>query len=338
MKKVVRNIIWSLLAIASVTLLIAAMRAKNELTTAGVVINIQPDASASFLQEADVNAVLQKNGVRNGAALSLMNLNNIEQQLQRNPWIKKAEVFVDNKQILHAEIILRTPLARIFTVSGNSFYIDTACTKMPALSTTPARLILFTSFPSDKNKLSVPDSLLMQQVKKIATYISTDSFWMAQTAQVDISTDGKFILIPVLGNQEIILGNADNLDEKFRALMAFYQQAWKTLGFEKYSSINVEFSGQVVATRRGAYNAVADTSLALKLFANSENKMKNVLADTVFAAPIKSLDTAKIVQAPTVKKNVAKPIKEPTQTKKIIINKKPAQKIPKAVLKKPTNE
>ncbi len=337
MKKAVRNIIWSLLAIASVTLLIAAMRAKNELTTAGVVINIQPDASASFLQEADVTAVLQKNGAKNGATLSLMNLNNIEQQLQRNPWIKKAEVFVDNKQILHAEVTLRTPLARVFTVSGNSFYIDTACTKMPAITTTPERLILFTSFPSDKNILSVPDSLLMQQVKKIATYISADSFWMALTAQVDISTEGKFILIPVLGNQEIILGNADNLDEKFRALMAFYQQAWKTLGFEKYSTINVEFSGQVVASRRGAYNAVADTSLAIKLFANSDNKLKNVLADTVFAAPVKSLDTAKVVQTPSAKKMNTKPVKGTTQVKKINTE-KPTKKIPKAVLKKPTNE
>lgn len=337
MKKVVRNIIWSLLAIASVSLLIAAMRAKNGLTTAGVEINIQPANGASFIQEADVNALLQKNGVKQGVELSTVNLNNIEQQLQRNPWIKKAEVFVDNKQILHAEIILRTPLARIFTVSGNSFYIDTACTKMPALSTTPARLILFTSFPSDKNKLSVPDSLLMQQVKKIATYISADSFWMAQTAQVDISAEGKFILIPVLGNQEIILGNADNLDEKFRALMAFYQQAWKTLGFEKYSSISVEFSGQVVASRRGAYNAVADTSLALKLFANSQRKLKNVLADTIFAAPIKSLDTAKVVQVPSAKKNNTTPVKVINQVKKID-NKKPVKKIPKAVLKKPTND
>ncbi len=337
MKKVVRNIIWSLLAIASVSLLIAAMRAKNGLTTAGVVINIQPASGAAFIQEADVNALLQKNGVKQGVELSTVNLNNIEQQLQRNPWIKKAEVFVDNKQILHAEIILRTPLARVFTVSGNSFYIDTACTKMPALSTMPARLILFTSFPSDKNKLSVPDSLLMQQVKKIATYISADSFWMAQTAQVDISTGGKFILIPVLGDQQIILGNADNLGEKFQALMAFYQQAWKTLGFEKYSTINVEFSGQVVASRRGAYNAVADTSLALKLFANSQSKLKNVLADTVFAAPVKTLDTAKVMKAPMAKKNTTVPVKINNQTKKIS-NKKVDKKIPKAILKKPTNE
>ena len=337
MKKIVRNITWSLLAIASVSLLIAAMRAKNELTTAGVIIHIQPGTGSSFIRATDVNAVLEKNGARNGAALSTMNLNNIEQQLQRNPWIKKAEVFVDNKQILHAEITLRTPLARVFTVSGNSFYIDTACTKMPVITTNPSRLILFTSFPSDKNKLSVPDSLLMQQVKKIATYISADSFWMAQTAQVDISTEGKFILIPVLGNQQILLGNADNLDEKFRALMAFYQQAWKTLGFEKYSSISVEFSGQLVASRRGAYNAVADTTLALKLFAGSENKLKNVLADTVFAAPVKTFDTAKVVQSPTVKKIVVKPVKETDQSKKII-NKKPAKKIPKAVLKKPINE
>ncbi len=337
MKKLVRNIIWSLLAIASISLLIAAMRAKNNLNTAGVVINIQPSSDATFIHEDDVLAVLKKNGAINGAEISSVNLNNLEVQLQRNPWIKNAEVFIDNKQILHASITLRSPLARIFTVSGKSFYIDSACTKMPLVSTMPERMIVFTSFPSDKNKLSVPDSLLMQQVKKLATFISADSFWMAQTAQVDISDEGKFILIPVLGDQQIILGNADNLDEKFRALMAFYQQAWKTLGFEKYATINVEFSGQVVASRRGAHHTIADTSLAKKLFGNSDEKLENILSDTIFAAPVKILDTVKKVQPISKKKNIPVKGKQSNLSNKSS-NKKTSKKIPKAILKKPVNE
>lgn len=337
MKKIVRNIIWSLLAIASVSLLIAAMRAKNNLDTAGVVINIQPSPDASFISENDVLGVLKKNGAINGTEINAVNLNNLELQLQKNPWIKNAEVFIDNKQILHANIQLRSPLARIFTVSGNSFYIDSSCTKMPLVSTMPERMIVFSSFPSDKNKLSIPDSLLMQQVKKIATFITADSFWMAQTAQVDISDEGKFILIPVLGDQQIILGNADNLDEKFRALMSFYQQAWKTLGFEKYSTISVEFSGQVVATRRGARNTIADTSMALKLFGNSNEKMEKILADTIFAAPVKSLDTTKAVQTISKKKIIPAKVKESNSSNKPV-NKKTNKKVPKAILKKPTNE
>ncbi|MBS1730388.1 MAG: hypothetical protein JSS67_06375 [Bacteroidetes bacterium] len=337
MKKLVRNIVWVLLSVATVSLLIAAMRSKSELSAKGINIHIQPEGSASFIKESDVKNILEKNGLKEGVALNSVNLNNIEWQLQRNPWIKKAEVFIDNKQFVHTEISLRLPLARVFTLSGKSFYFDSSCVKMPATVPSPSRCIVFTSFPSDKDKLSIPDSLLMIQMKKIATYITADSFWMAQTAQIDISGSGKFILIPVVGDQQIILGNADNLDDKFSALMAFYQQAWKSLGFEKYAIINVEFSGQVVATKRGAYNTIADTSLALKLFANSDNKLKHVLADTVFAAPIKSLDSVKVNNATEEKKKKTIPVKPGKQPGKATI-KKTDKKMPKAILKKPTNE
>jgi len=72
---------------------------------------------------------------------------------------------------------------------------------------------MFTSFPSDKKKLSKPDSLVMDDVKHIAQYIQKDSFLMAQVAQIDITPQRTYEITPVLGDQLIKIGNADDLEE-----------------------------------------------------------------------------------------------------------------------------
>ncbi len=335
MKKVVSNITWSLLAVATITLLVAAMYTKDNQLTANVTIQVAPATNGDFVQQREVQEVLGRNGARKGAPLNTVNLNNIELQLEKNPWIQQAEAYYDNRRNLHVLITTRVPIARVFTVSGNSFYIDSACIKMPLVDIHPERMLLFTSFPSDNKKLSVPDSLLMQDIKHIATFIEQDSFWMAQTAQIDITPEGKFVLIPVMGNQQIILGDAGNLPQKFQALKAFYMQAWKTLGLEKYAVLNLEYAGQLVATRRGAYNPHADTSKAIALFGNTDQKLKNMMKDTVYTAPVKPVDTlAKAKDLPG--KKVTVPVKKATQ--KVNANpKNQNKKTPKAILKKPVN-
>ena len=45
-------------------------------------------------------------------------LRKAEEQLKNNAWIKDAELFFDNHQILHVNISEREPVARVFTISG----------------------------------------------------------------------------------------------------------------------------------------------------------------------------------------------------------------------------
>src|SRR6185503_16959345 len=99
-------------------------------------------------------------------------------------------------------------------------------------------------------------------VKKLTMYITADSFFNKQTAQVNITNEGNYEIIPVVGNQVIRIGNADNLDEKFTKLIAFYKQVWSKVGFEKYSVIDVRYTGQVVAVRRGGAKVGSDTAKA----------------------------------------------------------------------------
>ena len=84
-----------------------------------------------------------------------------------------------------------------------------------------------------------------------------------QTAQINITQQRTYEITPVIGDQIIRIGDADSLDEKFTKLLAFYKQVLSKVGFERYSVIDVQYDGQVVAVRKGEGYIVSDTAKAM---------------------------------------------------------------------------
>lgn len=331
-------ILWIVLGAGICTLLVAAMQKKQEKTCTAIDIEIRGAYDHVFVDKHDVLEVMQKNGAGKGKETNEVGLKKIEDELEKNAWIKEAQLFFDNKQVLHAAIEEREPLARIFTLAGSSFYIDSNCMRLPLSNERSARVPMFTSFPSDKRKLSKPDSLVMNDVKHIAQYIQQDSFLLAQVAQVDITSRGTYEIIPVVGDQLIKIGNADNLEEKFVKLKSFYKQVWAKTGFEKYETIDVQYSGQVVAVRRGTDKIYMDTAAAIRQFAGTIKEMQAAMNDTVFAVAIPKAAVVKDSINVIVKKQEPKKIVT-TNKKPVTAAKKTAKPVavknkPKAVLKK----
>lgn len=285
-KAKIKTISWSLLGVCCVALLVAAMKAKDSKACSRIEINIDGAAKHMFVKQADIMDALNKNNIHAGETLIDIDLKKTEDELRNNLWIKDAELFFDNSQVLHVKITEREPVARVFTVSGNSFYMDSTGLRLPVGENATARLIVFTSFPSDKNILSKPDSLVLNDIKAITEYVSADSFLNAQTEQVNITSQRTYEIIPVVGDQVIRIGDADSLNEKFTKLIAFYKQVISKVGFEKYSVIDVQYHGQVVAVRKGEDHIVADSARAMQQMANADTKLGKVLNDTTYSAPL----------------------------------------------------
>jgi cell division protein FtsQ len=275
--------LWWLLGLCLCGLLTAGMQYKKHLPCSDIKVNIERVKGHVFIDEKDITQILKKNGAAIGKPVSNIHLQQLENILKQQPWIYNAELFFDNNQSLNVRIEEREPLARIFTLQGSSFYIDSSGTQLPLSNDYSARIPMFTAFTSTKKKLSKPDSLLMNDVKKIATIIKQDSFWNAQVSQVNITPGKTFEIIPVLGNQVIKLGNADNLQSKFDRLTAFYKQVWAKEGFEKYETISVEFNGQIVAVRRGAAKSAVDSGQTQQLI-SAMRSGTDIAKDTVAAA------------------------------------------------------
>jgi cell division protein FtsQ len=271
--------LWILVGTGTVVLLVAAMQKKSEKPCEDVQIEITGATEHVFVDEKDIKEILKGKGSFTGVSMTRVDLRNIEEELEKDPWIKNAELFFDNKQVLQVSITEREPIARVFTVMGNSFYLDSSGKVLPLSEKLTARVPVFTGFPFGK-KLSAPDSALLKDVINLSNYIYADSFWNAQIAQIDIVNGNEFEMIPVIGNHVIKFGYVSDAEKKFKKLFSFYKNVSTRVGFDKYETINLKYDGQIVATKRGAVVSVADSASAMQQLQNSLETMQAITRNT----------------------------------------------------------
>lgn len=260
------GLLWLLAGVGTIVLFGAAMQKKEHQLCSDIKIGIKGVEQDMFIDETDVMDLVSSNGNITRKSISNIDLKALETALKKNLWVKNAEMFFDNNQVLHIEIEERQPVARVFTAQGSSFYLDSGALRLPLSDKFSARVPVFTGFPSDKPFLSQPDSVLLKEVVQMGKYIVTDSFWMAQVAQIDITPKATFELVPTIGNQVIEFGNADSFENKFIRLYTFYKQAWLQNGINKYEKLDVQYENQVVAVKRGTGKALMDSAKALQMF------------------------------------------------------------------------
>ena len=269
--------LWLLFALTILVLFVAASNHKKNSFCTGTKLQISGNYQTYFVTEAEVAAIINANGTITEKLLKNIDISSLEIALQKNAWIKNAELFFDNNGILHIDVEQRQPIARLFTINGSSSYIDKDGLRLPIKNTATARVLTITGFTSDNDILTHIDSNLLMNIKSVANYIQTDSFWNAQIAQLDIITAEKFELIPTIGNHTIKIGDANNLKEKFSRLFTFYTKAWLQNGMDTYESIDVRFINQVIATRKGASINIVDSS---RLVFNSIDSLNHFTIDS----------------------------------------------------------
>ena len=250
---VVRTICWTLAGAAMLVVVIAAVRVKHSKVCKAVVVDFKgPETGEWFVEKKDVLDLLTANGTNKlqGRELGTFKLQQLEAKLKKNVWIRQAQVYFDSKDILRVKVEERVPVARIFTSSGASYYIDSSLKRLPLSDRTVLKLPVFTGFPTDRQRLKKTDSVLLRQIIQMSAFLRADPFWMAQVAQVDINIKREFEIIPTVGNHLIVFGKGDEIEKKFRKLRLFYEQVSAKAGFDKYSVINIQYNGQVIGVRR----------------------------------------------------------------------------------------
>jgi cell division protein FtsQ len=231
-KKIFITVTWFVIGSGTVVLLVAAIEKRNNERCARVEIEITGVQNNFFIDKKDVISILERTngGKLEKVPLRAIDLAAMETELQKSQWIKNAEIFFDNNNVLEVRITEREPIARVFTTSGLSFYIDSSLARLPLNDKFSPRLPVFTDFPTDVIVLSKKDSNLIRDIRTLSQFVMADPFWMAQIDQVDISSNHNFDLIPKLGNQIIHFGNAENCEQKFNNLLCFYKQVLTKIG------------------------------------------------------------------------------------------------------------
>lgn len=258
---------WFVLGGATIFLLASGIRSKDANRCKAVDISIHGVSNNFFVDKKDIlNAITaSESGNPVGKATGSFNLKKLEAELEKNVWVQSAELFFDNNEVLKVIVQEREPVARVFTIGGTTFYIDKDLNMLPLSDKFSARLPVFTGFPSDKKVLSKTDSSLLADIKTISVALQKDSFSMAMIEQVDITAQRMFEMIPKLGNQLIVFGDASGAEDKLKKLKLFYKEVMVKAGWNNYSIINVQYKGQVVAKIKGAEDIAADSLRTIQI-------------------------------------------------------------------------
>jgi cell division protein FtsQ len=289
-KQIIKKIIFVVLTLTAcsglVVLLVAAIGRRNHELCKDYVISIQGAQKNLFINEKDIKKLLNTrlNNKIKGEPIADFNLRKLEQLLEGNAWVKNDNLYFDNHEVLHITIDEKEPVARIFTTAGKSFYVDNEGDRMPLSDLMSARVPVFTNFP-DKKVLSTKDSVLLNDIRTTASFILNDSFWMAQTEQIDITQDRTFEMIPTIGNHVVKLGKGDDIDKKFHRLLIFYQQVLSKTSFDKYNTVDVQYTGQVIGSR--AKMSKVDSMQLKKNIEKLLQEARKMQNDTIASIPTK---------------------------------------------------
>ena len=340
-QKIAIRIIWSIAAAGLIVLFVVSWKAKSAKQLTNIQVELVGEsAQALFMDEISIRVILNEQGVQVGMPIEKINLTQLEQFIEKTEWVKNAEFFINNKLVLEVKIEQRIPIARIFTASGASFYIDNEGWRLPLKQLTVLNLPVFTGFPTDQPKLSKPDSTLLKEILFFAKTIQKDSFFMAQVAQVNVEPNGTFQMVPTLGDHLVLLGSTAQLEDKLNRLFTFYKKVWLVSGVNAYQYIDCRFDHQVVALKKGQQPIqftgdfkllVGDSTMLMQapvIITDSIEKAAPVLIDSVSPASIAPSRTPPVKANKAVPATLAKP-KLATASSKQKVQAKTAKSKPK---------
>jgi cell division protein FtsQ len=206
----------------------------------------------NFIEREEVDAILkQTQGELIGRDLEQINLHDIEDQMKANPYIALAKVYADMDGVINIEVKQRQPLLRIINANNQDFYVDIEGLKMPVSPNFTANVIVANGaiYEGYNGKVDTLKTQLATELYRTAHYIKLDTLWDAQIEQIFVNADHDIELVPRVGNQRIILGNADSLEVKMNNLLTFYKKAMPKVGWDTYKTINVKYTNQIVCEK-----------------------------------------------------------------------------------------
>lgn len=253
----IRNVFAYLFAgigLLGVILLMAFNSTKQLETNCGSVdITLDNNQDVFFLETTDIESIINKNLPKEtyDGEIRTVNLSEVESAIEQNPFVAKADMFIDMQGNMHVQVSQKQPIARIINKNGVNYYIEKTGKKFPVNNKFTSRVIVINGqIDEDLKNPEILTTPTLQQAFSLVNYIQQHELWNAQIEQIYVNEQGEFELIPKLGDHTILFGGIDNMEEKFDKLELFYKEGLNFVGWDKYKTINLMYDQQVVCTKK----------------------------------------------------------------------------------------
>ena len=240
-----KNLLKFLLLLSLIVYLVLAVTIFNspemKQRCTAVDISVRDSDMAKFRSPAEVSRILKrKNMFPEGRRLTDIDPGKIENVLMANSFIDEAAVYKTPGGHVKISVSQRLPVMRIISDNGENYYLDTRGAIMTNAHY-PADLVVATGNISRKYAHS--------HLASLGKYLRYDKFWDNQIEQINVDSVGRITLYPRVGPQTINIGAPTDIRRKLCNLKNLYSKVFPTVGWNKYSNLDLEYENQIICKK-----------------------------------------------------------------------------------------
>ncbi len=257
MPKTVRHIINIVSAVLLAGVLILAymsgVSCRAPLKCTGLEVVVADSSVNSFVSKADVKKFIDREyGEYIGVNLDSIDLSRIEKIVDGRSAVHKSQAFTTRDGKLNVTVTQRTPVVR-FQKADGGFYADAEGFLFPLQNSYSSRVqVVDGEIPLKANsgyKGELTDEKereWLHNVLEVINYMETSRTWKDKIVQITVSDGGELTLVPREGKERFHFGQPTMIEEKFDRMGLYYSHILPEKGSEAYSSVSVEYDGQIV--------------------------------------------------------------------------------------------
>jgi len=218
---------------------------KHSSVVKDISIKIIGEGDGQFVNEADIlDEVLVFIEGQEISNLRELKLSKLEEVLEQAPHVSRADLYVGMLGKLNVKVYQHVPIFRIIDKDNKNVYLSDAGLIFPKSSKYTSKVPVVTGALSVDNQKYITDLL------KLNSFIQKEKWLGKLIQQVKVNKLGHYELIPLIGDFTIVLGEMENLENKFNQLYVFYKKALPAKGWNKYKKLDLSFKNQIVCTKK----------------------------------------------------------------------------------------
>jgi len=241
LKKTVKYLMIAIAACYALFAFVFVPSIKDSQTCKGVLVNITDNGIEAINRENIMDFLKGENLDPSGLEMKDFECRGMEKFISNISLVKKCQVYKSTRGYVNIDIECRTPALIVQDKENGNYSIDNEGNRIFGIQKA-MRLPIVTGH--------ITDETAQAGLKEIAGAIQGNKFWEAQIEQVHFKENGNVIMVPRVGDHIIELGKAEKVDEKLEKLYLFYKKGMNTVGWNKYSRLNIEFNDKVICTRK----------------------------------------------------------------------------------------
>lgn len=251
-------VLYSLLGIASLAgmAMLMSLVAKKADEQACKQLKVVIEGKETFIDQQDISKLILDNfGNVIGVPLKNIEIEKIEQSLLELPYVAHASVYTDMNGVLQINVQQREVILRVISARGKEYYVDTHGKKIPVTLKYVPHVLVANGYIREtyEQPLEAVESELVQDLVKIVEHVQGDQLWENQIVQLYVNEERDIEIIPRVGKEVLLIGNADSLQEKLDRLEVYYKNILPKVGSEAYEKVNVKYGDQIICERRGGW-------------------------------------------------------------------------------------